>query len=71
MGHRLFLVLARKTKLTRLLPTVWNLKPGILPVIESEAITTPFLSAALEELSGRCAGQQLPCLIFLYSIGRA
>jgi hypothetical protein len=32
MVHRLFLVLAREPKRTRLLPTVLDLRPGILPL---------------------------------------
>lgn len=56
MVHRLFLVLARKPKRTRLLPTVLDLRPGILPVVESEALSCP----ALEELSGRWPATSVP-----------
>lgn len=51
MVHRLFLVLAREPKRTRLLPTVLDLRPGILPL--SNRIGTNHHCIALEELSGR------------------
>lgn len=44
MVHRLFIVLAREPKRTRLLPTVLDLRPGTF--VESEP------SIALEQLSG-------------------
>ncbi|KAF5753140.1 hypothetical protein HanRHA438_MTg0864961 (mitochondrion) [Helianthus annuus] len=49
MVHRLFLVLAREPKRTRLLPTVLDLRPGILPLSNRNQ----YHCIALEQLSGR------------------
>ncbi|CAK9188161.1 unnamed protein product [Ilex paraguariensis] len=49
MVHRLFLVLAREPKRTRLLPTVLDLRPGILPLSKRNQ----HHCIALEQLSGR------------------
>lgn len=49
MVHRLFLVLAREPKRTRLLPTVLDLRPGILPLSNRNQDHC----IALEQLSGR------------------
>lgn len=58
MVHRLFLVLARKPKRTRLLPTVLDLRP-VYPL--SNRKQPPLLSCpALEELSGRWPATSVP-----------
>lgn len=44
MVHRLFLVLTQEPKRTRLLSTVLDLRPGILPVVESPPTTTALRS---------------------------
>jgi len=49
MVHRLFIVLAREPKRTRLLPTVLDLRPGILPLSNRNQ----HHCIALEQLSGR------------------
>ncbi|KAI3674115.1 hypothetical protein L2E82_52614 [Cichorium intybus] len=49
MVHRLFLVLAREPKRTRLLPTVLDLRPGILPLSNRNQ----YHCIALEQLSAR------------------
>nr|YP_009526589.1 hypothetical protein [Ammopiptanthus mongolicus]AXV54348.1 hypothetical protein [Ammopiptanthus mongolicus] len=60
MVQRLFIVLAREPKRTRLLPTVLDLRPGILPLSNRNQPPPMCRSLALEQLSGRRPATSVP-----------